>query len=322
MAALEFIENPRKAPRIMVRCHVRATAAGVAFEGSTEDFGPHGCQVVSPRPFPKGTSIALVLSAADSPVPLQATGTVAWVSPHEPWRLGIAFGEAFRPSASRFFESLLAARPGLAEWRKVPSRISLDAMVWLAPPPRRLVDFTPEEVELLRSIGTGATIYELKARLRDRWALGLRAFFSLLSAQYITLSRGGAVPFANWSALLHQLEAELAVSSLSSPGAAEPTPLASRPAATWPTTAAARPSFDGSSGLDLDPSALQLAEPAKASAFKTRRPEATEAFDQALAELDAGHHVSAVALLRRALALAPGDPEIARKLGEVASRID
>jgi Flp pilus assembly protein TadD len=58
------------------------------------------------------------------------------------------------------------------------------------------------------------------------------------------------------------------------------------------------------------------------SAFKTRRPEATEAFDQALAELDAGHHVSAVALLRRALALAPGDPEIARKLGEVASRID
>ena len=49
-----------------------------------------------------------------------------------------------------------------------------------------------------------------------------------------------------------------------------------------------------------------------------RSPEAEEAWEQALQELAAGHTVSATALLRRAMALAPGDPEIARKFGEVA----
>jgi hypothetical protein len=51
---------------------------------------------------------------------------------------------------------------------------------------------------------------------------------------------------------------------------------------------------------------------------RTRSPEAQAVFDRALAELKAGSVNGAIALLRRALALAPGDPEIAAALGKLA----
>jgi len=52
---------------------------------------------------------------------------------------------------------------------------------------------------------------------------------------------------------------------------------------------------------------------------KARSPEAQAAFDQALQEIAVGGGTNrAIALLRRALALAPGDPEIAAQLGKLA----
>jgi hypothetical protein len=51
---------------------------------------------------------------------------------------------------------------------------------------------------------------------------------------------------------------------------------------------------------------------------RQRSPEAQAAFDQALAEIQAGATNRAIALLRRALQLAPGDPDIAAQLGKLA----
>jgi hypothetical protein len=189
----------------------------------SEDVGPHGCQLVAPRTFTPGSTLRLELQAEEPREALRAIGTVAWASPRDPWRVGLAFGESSRPSATRFFDALVAKRPGLAAWRKVPDRISYDAMIWLAPPPRLVVDFTPGEVTVLRAVGSGATLYELRSRLPDGWAVGQRSFYSLLSSGFITLSRGGSVPYSNWSALLGRLESEQAVAALA-PAAPVPTP--------------------------------------------------------------------------------------------------
>lgn len=324
--ALEFLENPRSAPRARTRCRFTAAAAGGSFEGQTEDVGPHGCQLVAPGPLPKGMPIRLVLTAAEAAAPLQAEGRVAWSSPHAPWRLGVAFTEGSRAAATRFFDALVAAQPGLAAWRHVPDRISLDAMVWLAPPPKRLVDFTADEVAVLTAVGTGATVFELKTRLRASWARAERAFFSLLASRHVTLSRGGAVPFANWAELLRELQAEVAAAALLEPTSAPsppppPAPAAARGAPAPPLGA------DGSGGLDLDPEALELdlgpgqapgARGAGPGSLRGRSREAEEAWQQALKALAEGHTVSATAHLRQAMALAPGDPEIARKFGEIA----
>lgn len=328
--ALEFLVNPRSAPRARARCRFSATVAGAAFQGQVEDVGPHGCQVVSTRPVAKGTAIQLVLRAEEGTAGLvEVAGQVAWASPQAPWRLGIAFAEAARPAATRFFDALVAAQPGLAAWRQVPDRISYDAMVWLAPPPKLVVDFNADEVAVLTAVGTGATVFELKSRLRSRWARAERAFFSLLASRYLTLSRGGAVPFANWAALLRELQAEVAAAALGEPVAPPPPPPRST-AMSWSRQPPPPPPMagsDGAGGLDIDPDALELdlgpgqAQGARGAGpvGRPRSPEAQEAWVAALEELAAGHTVTATAHLRRAMALAPGDPEIARKFGEVAS---
>lgn len=56
----------------------------------------------------------------------------------------------------------------------------------------------------------------------------------------------------------------------------------------------------------------------RAKAPRIRTPEASATFERARAELSAGNVNGAIALLRRALALAPGDPEIADALGKLA----
>jgi len=59
--ALEFLVNPRSAPRARVRCRYSAVVGALALQGQTEDVGPHGCQLVAPRPVPRGSGIQLVL---------------------------------------------------------------------------------------------------------------------------------------------------------------------------------------------------------------------------------------------------------------------
>jgi hypothetical protein len=217
-----------------VRCRARVAASGGHFETETEDVGARGCQVVSPRLVRRGEAIEVALTSEKLPEPLRVTGKVAWVSAQPPWRVGIAFDEGHVPAGERWFERLVAATPGLGSFRRVPEKISLDATVYLGPPPRFLLDFTAEEAVLLRAIGSGARLDELRARVRDRWPVAQRAFFSLLARQAVTLARGQAAHPDAWKKILTEIEASLAVESLgtAAPSLAAPPAPAPSPAAT------------------------------------------------------------------------------------------
>lgn len=378
----EFLQNPRRSPRAPLRCRTAVVSAHGSFEATTEDIGGHGCQLVSPKLVRKGEPVQLVVSH-EAAQPLRIGGRVAWASDRAPWRLGIAYDESALAQSQAWFDGLLARVPGLAAFRRIPERIPLDAVVYLATPPRFLVDFMADEVALLRALGSGISVAELRALLRDHWPQVQRALFSLLAHQHVTLSRGASVHPDAWRKILSEAEASLAVESLRNaplPDVAPPPPppptapavpaqaapplpawgsavppavsppwlaSAASPAipvppepardapADWLVTAAemaptgwpahgapavAPPAprgvergIDGGVSWSTPPPLTGGAERRSPS----RPAEAQGCYDRALAELEAGRRGSAMALLRRALALAPGDPEIAGALARM-----
>jgi PilZ domain len=213
----EFIVNPRRAPRAPARCRAAVVSPAGAFQAETEDVSSRGCQVVSPRLVRKGDALELTLACDKVSDALKAKGKVTWVSEQAPWRVGVAFEDAYVPSAERWFEKLVAATPGLGSFRRVPQKIPVEAMVYLGPPPRFLLDFTAEEASLLRAIASGVRLDELMARLRDSWPSAQRALFSLLARQAVTLARGQAAHPEAWKKILTEVEASLAVESLDGP---------------------------------------------------------------------------------------------------------
>jgi hypothetical protein len=372
----EFIVNPRRAPRAPARCRAAVVTPAGAFEAETEDVGARGCQVVSPKLVKKGDPVRVTLSADRVPEELRVAGKAAWVSAQPPWRVGIAFGEAHVHAGELWFERLVAASPGLGAFRRVPEKISLDATVYLGPPPRFLLDFTAEEAALLRAIASGARLDELKVRLRDRWPAAQCALFSLLARQAVTLSRGHAAHPDAWKKVLTEVEATLAVESLgtAAPSLVAPpepprpagTPLPARRLATPPPPPRPAPTPFSASGPGASPwgtpardphpvlelpdagQPLEVAAPTpvqprgaaraeptgwsppqadfEGAGVGWRRPtkersaEAQAFYERALAEIRAGQVNGAIALLRQALACAPGDSEIAETLGKLAFR--
>jgi len=296
--------NPRRAPRAPARCRTAVVSAAASFDADTEDIGPYGCQVASPKGMKKGAPVRVTIANDRLPDALRVGGRVAWTSARFPWRVGIAFDESALAATTSWFERLVAAHPGMKTLRRLPERISTEAMVFLAQPPRFLVDFSADEAALLRAIGSGAAVYELVARFRVRGAEIDRALFSLLARSAVTMVRGQAVHPEAWKRILDQVEASLAVASLgkgpaslrapqppSAAGAVAPNPPArggfERPAATPPP-------------------------------IRARNDEAQELFDRGQAEFRRGNVHGAIALLRRALSLAPGDLEIGYVLGKLA----
>jgi hypothetical protein len=126
------------------------------------------------------------------------------------------------------------------------------------------------------------------------------------------------------------------------PARPTPTPVASPYTSPWPVAPPHAPTQpleldpDEGAPLEIEPTAPQAPPPPLFTKTplpgadfqgagvgwrqaKTRSPAAQAAFDQALQEIKAGGGTNrAIALLRRALALAPGDPEIAAQLGKLA----
>jgi hypothetical protein len=364
----EFIANPRRAPRAPARCRASVVSVQGWFEAETEDIGTMGCQLVSPKLVRKGDVVQLAITNDKVSGPLKATGRVAWVSPQAPWRVGIAFEDGSLKDCARWFDLLVAAYPGLGGYRRVPDRIRADSTVYLGPPPKFLLDFSADEAMLLRAIASGASIEELRARLRDRWPAAQRALFSLIARQAITFQRGHAVHPDSWKKILTDVEASLAVEEMGrsadgpvlapapiAPAPPAPTPLptatpvprgpvpaASPYASMWPSTPArvshSRPldlPDEGNTPLELERTGPQLPEhlayartPLPVADFqgagvgwrraRGRSPEAQAAFEEALRHLQTGATSRAIALLRRALAMSPGDPEIAAQLGKLA----
>lgn len=342
MSEPAFIQNPRRAPRAPARCRAKVICTEGVLDADTEDIGSHGAQVISPRRVNKGEPLKLAFSNDRLPDQLKLTGRVAWASAQPPYRLGVAFDAAGLADATHWFERLVAAHPDIRLVRRLPERIPLDAMLYLGAPPRFVVDFTREEGTLLRGVGSGASVGELLSRFHDERRVMERALFSLLAHQHLTLSRGASVHPEAWRRILSELEATLAIEELKPappqeswwrpPAAPEPARAAPEaavgPSCTpVPTPApladarAALRTLEAVGGWGVRPTHLPdyrgagvgwRAGPAPRSA------DAQDCLDRARAELAAGRVNWALALLRRALALAPGDAEIAGALGALA----
>lgn len=338
MSEIGFIQNPRRAPRAPARCRAKVICPAGIFEADTEDVGSHGCQVVSPRAVKKGEPLKLTLMNDRLTEPVRLTGRVAWASAQPPYRLGVAFDAEALRDAARWFERLVAAHPDIKLARRIPERISADAMIYLGAPPRFVVDFTREEVAVLRAVGSGLSAGELLDRFRGARPTTERALFSLLAHQHLTLSRGASVHPEAWRKILSELEASFALEELRPVAPHEawwrpPAAPAVAPAPTPPPAPTATP-------VPLEPRAMARAvdggvawgaRSAPVPDYRgagvgwragpaARSADAQECFDRAREEIAAGRVNGALALLRRALALAPGDPEIAGALGALAFR--
>jgi hypothetical protein len=346
----EYIVNPRRAPRAPSRCVTQVRTGVAAFAAETEDIGPSGCQLVAPGALARGASLMLTFANPKVKGALSVEGKVAWGSPRPPWRVGVAFGEKSRESARLWFEALVAAHPGLGGYRRVPDRLPVDAMVFLAPPPSFLFDFSPEELEVLRHVAAGTTIASLRDRLVATWGESQRALFGLMSRGVVTVNRSAASHPSAWKQVMKELEAEFV------PEAPRPNRTITREVPVVRGAATLHFDLDGALEFDLTPGppppsqAAPPSPPPRAQppplpraapppvprptplaveavggeAFagngwrggsRARSPEAQEYFDLGRAELAAGRGHSAMAHLRRALQLAPGDPEVAAELG-------
>jgi len=297
---MEYIQNPRRSARAPVRCRAKlGFSDGSRLDADTEDVSAHGCQVVSARALPVDSPISVELSCDAMAEPLAVQGHVAWSSGTSPFRAGIAFAKGGQRSAARWYEALLKADPSLAPRRGIPDQIRSDANLYLGPPPRHVIDFTTEEVEILRHVAGGATAGSLRTSFRDRWPSAQYALFSLLTRHAVTLDRGAAAHSEAWRAILQQAEAALALESLGN--AHVPAPEGGR--APSPPAPAQRPA------------PKNAAEP-----YRRRTPGAQALYDKALKDLEEGRFAPAQFALQQALALSPGDPEIARALASAMSR--
>ncbi len=201
----EFIENPRRSPRAPVRCEARvALREGGYWAGPTSDYGPKGCQVSAPLRLEPGSRLFLELVNERVPGPFQLSGRVAWSSLEAPWRSGIAFDDASVTLASRFFERLAAAYPGLDTYGRAPDRIPADGALAPLPPPAVEPLLTAAERDVLRAVGAGLGVEELRRRTGKAWSIAQNATFSLLGRRYLTMGAANAEAARAWAPLLEK----------------------------------------------------------------------------------------------------------------------
>lgn len=169
-----------------------------SWRAETEELGPRGCALVSPRVVPVGRRVELAFE-----VPgvgrVRARGRVIWARPEPPARLGLALEP--RPSDRDGFERLLAAHPPLAP--AVRDHLAPSATLHLGLPPRLVVDFTPDELAVLERVGDGVAVEQL---LRDVGGSDRvrGAVFALLERRHLALAPVDGGGRAAWAAVLAQ----------------------------------------------------------------------------------------------------------------------
>jgi PilZ domain-containing protein len=109
-------QSNRRFPRLRARCRVELRDRFGTWSAETEDLGPRGCRVVTPRPQTVGALVRLSVRSDLVAAPLEVTGQVVWATSDRPARAGISFAGgapapgAFAPGA--WFEELSAAERG------------------------------------------------------------------------------------------------------------------------------------------------------------------------------------------------------------------
>jgi hypothetical protein len=215
--------NPRRAPRIPHRCVVEIRDRFATWKAETEDLGPLGCQLVSPRLASPGRELQLQIRCDAIGRTIKATGTVVWLRAQEPSRLGIQF----HPSRTEagWFDVLMRTDPVAASTvQRIPERLSRAASLYLGDPPRWLGDFSAEEVAVLRRVGTGITVDGLSNQLGSAFERVRGAMFSLVTRRFLVLTPTEAVAPERWAAVLAGAEKALAAEGIAIPAPTTPGP--------------------------------------------------------------------------------------------------
>jgi hypothetical protein len=330
------LHNERRVPRVPFRVWATVEHRGRQWPVETEDIGPGGCLVVSDRHLISGLGLKIVLRCQAVSDPLAADGSVAWfLAP----RGGISFGDrglALRQSAGAWFRGLLSADPRLRlVTARVPRDIALDAPLFLRPP-TRIVDLSCDEALLVGLFEQGMAAQELLSRAGLGEHRGSRGLFGLFEKRAFTLSMQDAGDAWKWRAALaaagHPLsrtwsEREGSPARASPPRPASPPPVKAGVAvpAGVQTPAQVAPGAPASDPMAVperhDPwcaGAAVTARLLRGVSSSLRSPEAEAVLADARAAEAAGHVAEAIQLLRRSLALAPQDREIATALGRLA----
>jgi hypothetical protein len=198
----EFIENPRRAPRAPVRCDARvALREGGFWSSPTSDYGPKGCQLLAPVPLAPGTRVFVELANERIERPVEIAGRVAWIAKAPPWRMGLAFDAGSLRAAGGFFEELAAVYPGIDTYGRAPDRIPAGAPLAPAAPPGAVPELTAEEARVIRGLGTGLRVAELRDKLAGDPHAALNAIFSLLGRKYVVVGEPDAAAAAAWASL-------------------------------------------------------------------------------------------------------------------------
>jgi hypothetical protein len=203
------ILNPRRAPRVPVRCGVHIRHRLATFAGETEDIGRGGCQLVSERVIEPGREVTLEIRSEALGRTVTVAGKVVWVRREEPIRLGVAFDGGID---RRWFEALLRSDPEADRFsRSVPERLARPTRVYLGRAPTHVVDFTPTELELMRRVGAGVTLDALARSfghvLHDRTR---GALFSLVARRVLVLDARAASSESAWRHVLPERDGDAA----------------------------------------------------------------------------------------------------------------
>ena len=212
--------NPRRTPRVAHRCRVEVRDRFSAWTAATEDLGPLGCQLVTPRLAAPGRELKLKIHCDAIGQTIETSGRVVWSSAESPSRLGIQFQAERTPPA--WFEVLLRADPqAAASSRRLPDRVPRQAVLHLGTPPRYLSDFSAEEVAVLRRIGAGLSVEALADQLGSAFDRVRGSIFALLARRLVVLNPYEAADPSLWTEPLATAERALAAAGVKLPAPTE-----------------------------------------------------------------------------------------------------
>jgi PilZ domain-containing protein len=185
--------------RIVVEVRDRLTA----FQAETEDVGPGGCQLLSPRAVEVGRELKLALRSPGLRWAAPAAGRVVWARADQQIRLGIVFTSRLDPA---FFEALVPG--GAVAAARATDRLPAAAVLWLGEPPLE-PSLSPEELIILRRIGAGIAVETLVRALGPSFDRVRGTLFRLLASGWLTTSHDAAVSPERWRNVLAAAEAAL-----------------------------------------------------------------------------------------------------------------
>jgi hypothetical protein len=174
-----------------------------SWEAETEDLGPAGCQIVTPRLLSRGRDVRVRLRSDELGRTLNLDGRVMWTRPEAPARIGVAF---LPGGEGDWFAELVAADPVAARiLARTPDRLPSSARLFLGVPPIHLADFSSDEEAVLRAAAGGLTIEGLARTIGEGFERARGALFSLVSRRLVVLDPSGSVPPHRWRHVLGDL---------------------------------------------------------------------------------------------------------------------